>query len=322
VPTEPSISVVVTTYNRAHVLERVLNPLLNDPAASEVIVVIDGSQDSSLEVVERLAQRQRRLRSLPIANSGDMAAREAGAKAAKSEIVLFVDDDVIAAPGLVTGHARQHAGNSADVVVGYMPVKLARRRKPDDVATRLYAREYEGRCEIYEREPESALRELWGGNFSMRRADCLAVGMSNPEFTEPYHADRDFGIRCLEAGLSGVFDRSLGATHLHDRSLKAFIRDAQSQGAARVLMSRFHPDIIPPLDASEFVRSLPGPIPKLVHLSRRPRAHRALLAFLKALINTAGSSRLWPIQDYGARLLRRIEQQWGAIEQSYRRRRH
>ena len=76
-----------------------------------------------------------------------------------------------------------------------------------------------------QRDPESAVRELWGGNFSMRRADCLAIGMTNPGFTEHYHADRDFGIRCLEAGLTGMFDRALAATHLHERTLEAFIRD-------------------------------------------------------------------------------------------------
>ena len=61
------------------------------------------------------------------------------------------------------------------------------------------------------------MRELWGGNFSMRRADCLAIGMTNPGFTEHYHADRDFGIRCLEAGLTRgtVRSRALAATHLH-----------------------------------------------------------------------------------------------------------
>lgn len=319
-PELPSVSVVVPTYNGVALLERILRPLSADPAASEVIVVVDGSRDGSKELVDRLARNEPRLRSLFIENSGDMGAREAGARAADSEIVLFVDDDVLADPGLVSGHARRHAERAADMVVGYMPVLVSPRRRPGDFALNLYASEYAGRCQVYERDAASVLRELWGGNFSMRRADCLAIGMSNPGFTEHYHADRDFGIRCLEAGLNGMFDRDLSAAHLHERTLQSFVRDARSQGAARVLMPAFHPAIVSPPARGEFARALPGPVAELLSLCRRPRAHAAISASLARLVRVGGAVRLWLLQDYAARVLRRIEQQHGAIEQSRGRR--
>jgi glycosyltransferase involved in cell wall biosynthesis len=315
-PELPSISVVVPTYNGAPLLERVLRPLLEDPAASEVIVVVDGSPDESFELVERLARNEPRLRPMLIENRGDMGAREAGARAAAGEVVLFIDDDVLADPGLVTGHAIRHAERAADVVVGYMPVTARVQRRTDDFALRLYASEYEGRCQVYERDSRSAVRDLWGGNFSMRRADCLAVGMANPAFTEHYHADRDFGIRCLEAGLTGIFDRTLGASHLHDRDLAGFVRDARSQGAARVLLPRFHPATIAAPRRGEFVRGLPHPVSDLVLLTRRRRAYRAVSASLAYLVRALGEMRLWPVQQVLARVLRRVEQQHGAIEQS------
>jgi glycosyltransferase involved in cell wall biosynthesis len=290
--------------------------LLDDPAASEVIVVVDGSRDGSFDLVERLARHEPRLRGMLIENRGDMGARAEGARAAAGEIVLFIDDDVLANPGLVTGHARRHAQRAADVVVGYMPVTPSQRRNSDDFALRLYASEYEGRCQIYERDPESAVRELWGGNFSMRRADCLAIGMTNPGFTEHYHADRDFGIRCLEAGLTGTFDRALAATHLHQRTLEAFIRDARSQGAARVLLPRFHAATIAPPTGSEFARGLPRSLAMLVRLTRRPRAYSVVSRSLARATRSAGRMRMWAGQRAIARVLRRIEQQHGAIEQS------
>jgi glycosyltransferase involved in cell wall biosynthesis len=315
-PDLPTTSVVIPTYNGAHLLERVICPLLDDPAASDVIVVVDGSRDGSLELVERLAENEPRLRPLFIENSGDMGARDAGARAASGEIVLFIDDDVVADPGLVTGHARRHAQRAADIVVGYMPVVASSASGPDDFALRLYAEAYEGRCEQYERDPASPVRDLWGGNFSMRRLDCLAIGMSNPDFTEHFHADRDFGIRCLEAGLTGTFDRALSAAHLHERTLESFVRDARSQGAARVLLPRFHPQTIPPPDPGEFTQRVPRPLSELVRLSRRPRAHALLSRVLEHLLRVTGAARLWPVQDAFARVLRRIEQQRGAIEQS------
>jgi glycosyltransferase involved in cell wall biosynthesis len=310
----------MTTYNRAAGLRRVLDPIVNDPAAHEVIVVIDGCHDGSLQLVEELARDHRQVRPVFIENSGDMAAREAGASAANGEVVLFLDDDVLAGPGLVAGHADRHRGGDMDAVVGYMPVPLPSRRRSADVATRLYAREYEGRCEVYEHDPESVLRELWGGNFSMRRVACLEIGMANPRFTEAYHADRDFGIRCLAAGMRGGFDRSLRATHLHERTLASFRRDARSQGAARVLTARQHSGSFP-VSKEEFERGLPAFGRHLVRFGRRPRAHTGLSATLELGVRNSGTLRLWIVQDVCARLLRRLEQQLGAIEQSQGRRR-
>src|SRR5262249_1936286 len=96
----PTISVVIPTYNRADAPDGVISPLRADPAAEEVIVVIDGSRDGSLSVLERIAQTEPRVRPVFIENSGEMAAREAGARTASSDLVLFLDDDVLAGPGL------------------------------------------------------------------------------------------------------------------------------------------------------------------------------------------------------------------------------
>jgi glycosyltransferase involved in cell wall biosynthesis len=316
VPDLSSIAVIVPTYNRGHALEAILRPLIDDPTARELIVVIDGSTDDSLQVVQALAARDRRVRALPIANSGEMAAREAGAREADSEIVLFLDDDVLAEPGLVAGHAARHAEGVADLVLGYMPVELAARPSPKDFATRIYAREYEGRCQVYEQDPVSVVRELWAGNFSMRREACLAVGMPNPRYTARYHPDRDFGLRCLEAGLTGVFDRSLRARHLHSRALPAFVRDARSQGAARVLMQELHAGRVPAVTGVEFERGLPAPAAHLVRLGRRRRASAALSGTLTFGVRATGRLGIWPAQLTAARLLRRVEQQRGAIDQA------
>lgn len=311
---EPRVSVVMPTYDRAHALERVVAPLLEDECTHELIVVVDGSRDGSLELLARIASRDARLKPLFMENRGEMAARQAGAETATGEVVLFIDDDVLAEPGLVRGHRRRHAGREHLVVLGYMPIELPRRRSARDFATFIYSAEYEGRCVVYEQDPVSVLRELWGGNFSMRRSDCLEIGMQNPAYAERYHPDREFGLRCLEAGLIGVFDRSLRATHLHRRSLPAFARDARSQGAARVMLHRLHPVLIDPPACDEFERGLPRPARALVRSAQSPRAERVIAAALRSQVWACGAARAWALQEAAARLLRRIEQQRGALE--------
>ncbi|MGH2745153.1 MAG: glycosyltransferase family 2 protein, partial [Thermoleophilaceae bacterium] len=171
----PSVSVVMPTYNRRSLLPRVVEPLLGDRGASEVVVVVDGCDDGSLEWLRSRALRDGRLRPLGIENRGENGARQAGIEAARGEVVLLLDDDVAAEPGLASGHARRHAGDRGLVVLGYMPPPLPARRRAGDFTTRLYANEYEAVCVGYERAPGRILRNLWAGNMSMRRADCLRV---------------------------------------------------------------------------------------------------------------------------------------------------
>jgi glycosyltransferase involved in cell wall biosynthesis len=95
----PTVSVVVTTCNRRERLPEVLEPLLADPGALEIIVVIDACHDGSLELVEQLAREHPVLRPLMLTeNVGQGRARMAGARAARGDVILSLDDDVIATP--------------------------------------------------------------------------------------------------------------------------------------------------------------------------------------------------------------------------------
>jgi hypothetical protein len=85
------VSVVIPAYNRADLLPETLAAVLGQTrAADEVIVVDDGSHDSTPELLAGYAPRVRAVR---IANSGDLAARNAGLRAATGDLVAFCDSD-------------------------------------------------------------------------------------------------------------------------------------------------------------------------------------------------------------------------------------
>jgi Glycosyl transferase family 2 len=324
----PSVSVVIPTYNRRDSLRRLVPAVLADAAATEVVVVVDGSRDGSLELLQEWAMPEPRLKPVFVPNGGVTRARQTGAERASCEVILFLDDDVVPAPGLATGHARQHLQRRRILVLGYMPTMTPVPRRPGAFATYLYASEYERRCGIYEAEPGSVLRSFWAGNFSVRREDALLVGLHSPRWQRLvpqgeghgtrglYHEDRDLGLRFLRAGLHGVFDRSLLAQHSHARPLRAFLLDARSQGLSRRLVHELHADIVGRLSPTAFEDELPAPVRWLVWAGTGPRAHPVVVTLLSAVIRVAGRMRLFGLETGTARLLRRIEQRFGAFAAS------
>lgn len=310
----PAVSVIVPTFNRKSNLPRVLRPLLDDPATSEVVAVVDGCRDGSFELLEEWAVDERRIRPVFTENRGTSGAHQVGVENASGEIVLLLADDVVASPKLVTGHALRHAHASGLVVVGYMPTVTPVTRKPGQFASFLYALEYERICEAYEREPTTVLKHLWGGNVSLRRIDCQRVPVHVEQFQERYHEDQDFGIRCLKAGLVGVFDRSLLASHIHSRALDQFLSDARKEGAGRLLLHRLHSDILPPLTVDAFGADAPRTVALLMRVCQRSAAvHRSLSSALSMAVRVAGSLRMFRLETLGAQVLRRVEQQQGAM---------
>ncbi len=118
----PLISVVVPTFNRLLRLKRVLAALADQTVPGdryEVIVVSDGSTDGTDEY---LASAPYPIVVAVQPNAGPAAARNRGAELARAELILFVDDDVIASRDLVEQHLASHSavGGPELVVIGPM----------------------------------------------------------------------------------------------------------------------------------------------------------------------------------------------------------
>jgi len=89
----PTVSVVIPTYNRAHLLGRAIQSVLNQTYQDfELIVVDDGSSDNTEEVVTNFADpRINYLRHEQ--NRGAATARNTAIKTARGEYIAFLDSD-------------------------------------------------------------------------------------------------------------------------------------------------------------------------------------------------------------------------------------
>jgi hypothetical protein len=144
--------------------------------------------------------------------------------------------------------------------------------------------DYATRIETYRENPRNVLTHLWMGNVSLRRADALRVGLASESFAGRRHEDRDFGLRCLRAGLRGVFDPSLAATHDYQRSITAFLEDARAQGAELALLHRVHGPGLGPIDMSRLWQDLPVGFRAFVRLAAAFEVETIIVRFLRAVI--------------------------------------
>ncbi len=90
----PLVSVVIPAYNAARTLDAtLLSACAQEYRALEIIVVNDGSTDATRAIAEDHAARDPRVRVLNQANAGLAAARNAGWRNARSDLIAFLDAD-------------------------------------------------------------------------------------------------------------------------------------------------------------------------------------------------------------------------------------
>jgi GT2 family glycosyltransferase/peptidoglycan/xylan/chitin deacetylase (PgdA/CDA1 family) len=237
----PQLSVVIPTYNRREQLRACLDALAQQtqPASDfEVIVVVDGSTDGTVEMLEALTPPFSLHAVTQEGNSGYGAARNAGVEVASGTYLLFLDDDVMASPQLVSEHLRVQREEGGVGVIGPYPQSL-----PPGAGR--FARAWaEMRLEYYDsltkRTP--TFTSVHTGNFSVSKANALTVGGFAEDL--PRAVDIEFGYRLQEAGVRFVFaPEALGIEDQRESSTDMF-HDAEVRGANGLELWRRHPAIL------------------------------------------------------------------------------
>ncbi len=91
----PKVSVILPTYNRAYIIEKAIQSVLNQTYQDfEIIVIDDGSIDNTEEIIKELQEKDNRIRYLRLnINKGASHARNEGIKIAQGEYITFQDSD-------------------------------------------------------------------------------------------------------------------------------------------------------------------------------------------------------------------------------------
>lgn len=105
-----AVSVIVPTFNRAEFLPHCLDSILSQTLpASEIIVIDDGSDDATAEVLQRYENRIQVIRK---GNGGKSTAVNAGLLKARGDFVWILDDDDVAIPDALERFTEPLAANA------------------------------------------------------------------------------------------------------------------------------------------------------------------------------------------------------------------
>lgn len=116
--THPFVSVIVPVYNVENYLRGCLDSLLNQTLQNfEVILVDDGSTDSSGKIADEYAKKHKNFKVIHQENKGLSGARNTGLKKAKGTYVFFLDSDDYIHPDFINLMSQTAENEQADLIV-------------------------------------------------------------------------------------------------------------------------------------------------------------------------------------------------------------
>lgn len=120
---QPSVSVVIAAYNEAKVINRTIDTLLRcDYPDLEIVVVDDGSQDGTADVVRAEYGDHASVRVLRKPNGGKASALNLGIKECRGEVIVALDADTVFARDTISKLVRHFSDPAVGAVSGNVKV--------------------------------------------------------------------------------------------------------------------------------------------------------------------------------------------------------
>lgn len=229
----PKISVIVPAYNSENTISHCLDGLLNQTISSdqyEIIVVDDGSTDKTSTIVQSYTN----IRYLNIPHGGPSAARNAGAKAAEGEILVFTDADCVPAQDWLRCMTFPFQDQE---IIG---LKGAYRTHQVEVVPRFVQLEYESK---YQRMLKLPCIDFIDTNSAAYRKEIFLENNGfDTSFTVASVEDQEFSFRLARKGYRMAFVPAAIVYHRHDRNLRDYIHRKFNIGFWKAYMLRWLPE--------------------------------------------------------------------------------
>jgi len=236
----PSVTVVVPTYNRPERLEKSIQALIYQSISEyNVIIVDDGSDNPKQEtLLSRIESEYSNLKVIHQDNSGPAVARNTGWREAKSEIILFTDDDCLPSESWIFDLATAFEDDIAAVGGPFVPDEK-------HYHSSIFAKYHRWQAEETYRPIEQARKQqdpLPHGitaNIAYRRSVLEEVGGFDESFPIAGGEDTDLIKRVAQLGYS--FKYVPTAVYHNDLyTLKTFLKRSYNRGKGLHYLHKHH----------------------------------------------------------------------------------
>jgi glycosyltransferase involved in cell wall biosynthesis len=243
------VSVVIPTWNRADLLALTLDKIQNQTVPRdfyEVIVIDNESSDHTQAVLEQKSRTFSNLKAFSQSKRGAAATRNIGIRAAKGEIVLFIDDDILAEPNLIEAHWKYHQTHPGSSIVGGVVTPWKDCTDPflRYLRDRGIFNPYSIACGPMD------FSYYHTGNVSTPRAVLNDVGGFNEQFAIYGMEDIELGYRIERHGSRIMHGPEAKALHQYYPTCQQFIQRCEQAGYSLGKMIELHPEL-----RSRFVES-------------------------------------------------------------------
>ena len=212
------VTALVPAYNEAKVIGKTIGSLLTQGAGVRVIVIDDGSTDTTTEVVRSLygAHPQVELYSVP--NGGKARALNHGLRLTQTEVVVVIDADTVVSPGALAYLAAHFADPLVAAVAGN--AKVGNRV---NLLTRWQALEYITSQNVERRAMAllNCVSVVPGAIGAWRRGVLLSLGGFA---TDTLAEDADLTLRVLAAGWRVTYEQRATALTEAPDTVRDFLK--------------------------------------------------------------------------------------------------
>ncbi|HNV23546.1 MAG TPA: glycosyltransferase [Candidatus Omnitrophota bacterium] len=235
------ITIIIPVFNSEKTIAKTLEAVLNQSYPNvEIIVVDDGSTDSTAKIIEMFIEISRadnkKVISVYQNNAGPASARNRGAKEANTEIIFFTDSDCVPHQNWIEQSLDAFKDKSVAVVAGSYGIANAEFLLARCVYQEiLYRHKY-----LMPQYPKS----FGSYNFGIRKKIFEEVGGFNQNYRYASGEDNDLSYKILKAGYKIYFEKKSLVDHYHPTQLKKYLKEQFRHGFWRFKMYQDHPAMI------------------------------------------------------------------------------
>jgi GT2 family glycosyltransferase len=239
-----SMTIAIASYERKNDLVRLVQGIQELAARSpetwhgtDIVVVIDGSTDGSVEAVAALPSVIP-IRTIWQENAGLSAARNAGLKAATGEVIWFLDDDILPLPGTLERHRMAHEGPRDVMLLGPCDV-------PPGIDLYQEARDFWVEHNELRAQGDQVDRFdlIAFANASLSTDLLRSVGGFDEQFVGYGLEDYELALRLLKTDLIVKFDAEAACWHYSATTERLERRRRRETGRNTVRFITIHPEM-------------------------------------------------------------------------------